>query len=135
MLPPLTQYAAEDPCFVPDTNVPCKCPLDRIGPSCETGRPFTCTFELLSPQPECKPLLGTGNAPLDGDPPCFTRCALTASGTRTLMQSRWTRNQEILWVYNVRCAFLNTTGLDVRHHRCHTCAHTRAAHHYAPTHC
>ena len=114
------QYDAEDPCFVADTSIPCKCPLDRIGSRCESGRPFACNFDLVSPQPECQQLPYPDSL-LDGDPPCFTRYVsclryLRCRASVSVVNSgnRWTRNEAILWTYNVRCAFLDTAGIDVQ---------------------
>lgn len=78
LTPLFFQYPAVDPCFVPDPNVPCKCPLDRMGDTCQTGRPFSCNFELQSPLPDCPPP-SYPESLLDGDPPCFTQYEPPAS--------------------------------------------------------
>jgi hypothetical protein len=41
-----------------DAGDVCTCTLDRVGSTCARWRPYTCSFRLLSPTPNCKPIPG-----------------------------------------------------------------------------
>jgi hypothetical protein len=62
----------------------CTCSLDRVGGSCAKWRPYTCSFRLLSPQPNCQPSQG-----VDSDPVCFV----------------FRRTQAVSFEYAIDCAF------------------------------
>jgi hypothetical protein len=67
-----------------DAGNVCTCTLDRVGRHCEQWRPYTCTFRLLSPTPNCKPVPG-----VDSDPVCF----------------EYSRPQTVKFEYAINCTF------------------------------
>lgn len=69
-----------------DAGDVCMCTLDRVGSTCARWRPYTCSFRLLSPTPNCKPIPG-----VDSDPVCFV----------------FHRTQTVKFEYSIDCAFDN----------------------------
>lgn len=62
----------------------CTCSADRMGKDCSKWRPYTCSFNLKSPQPDCKP-----NNVVDSDPICFV----------------YKREQTVTFTYTIDCSF------------------------------
>lgn len=75
-IPQAKLVSYSEPCITNCTSPPrqvCICPLDRLGPKCETHRKYECKLTLVSPLKDCKRVFDEKFAGryIDADPMCI----------------------------------------------------------------